>query len=462
MTSHKPHALVLPFPAQGHINPMLQFCKRLVSKGIKTTFLNSVHLSKTMHADNLSHSSITFDTISDGFDDGGFQKAGSTEAYVESLKQVGSKSLADLIKKLQESGNPVTALIYDSFLTWALDVAKEFGLITAAFSTQACAVLNVYYHVYKGLLTVPLLSDSPVLLPGLPELRPPEMPSFVYKYGSYPGFTDMVLGQFSNIDAADWVLCNTFHELEEEVLNKWMKKHWRVITVGPTIPSMLLDKRLEDDKDYGINLYKPDSTLCINWLNNQPKESVVYVSMGSWSQLETGQTEEIAAALKNTGFHFLWVVRENERPKLPENFVDQTSEKGLVVSWCPQLEVLDHESTGCFVTHCGFNSVIEALSLGVPVVAMPLWTDQTTNAKFLEDVWRVGLRTSPDENNIVMKESLEYCLKEILKGEKGIEIRSNAAKWKKLAKEAADEGGSSDKNIDEFVDDLVRSSTSKF
>nr|BCB67383.1 UDP-glucose dependent glucosyltransferase [Gentiana hybrid cultivar] len=458
MAAHNAHALVLPFPAQGHINPMLQFSKRLVSKGIKTTLVNSVYISNIMHA-NIAHTSINFETISDGFDKGGLDEAG-TEVYMDVFAKVGSKNLTDLIKKLESSGNPINALIYDSFLPWALDVAKEFGVIGAAFSTQTCAVNDVYYHVFKGLLSVPLPpEDSSVNLPGLPELQPTELPSFIYKYGSYPGFTDMVLKQFSNIDGADWLLCNIFYELEEDVLNKWMKKHWRVLTVGPTVPSMFLDKRLEDDTDYGLNIFKPDSSLCINWLNKQPKQSVVYVSMGSWSQLEAGQTDEIAAALRNvSGFNFLWVVRENEREKLPENFIEETSEKGLVVAWSPQLEVLAHESTGCFVTHCGLSSVLESLSLGVPVVAMPLWTDQTTNAKFVEDVWGVGLRTRRNEKGIVTRESLEYCLKEILDGEKGKEIKKNAAKWEKLAKGAVNEGGSSDKNIDAFVDDLVRSS----
>ena len=164
--------------------------------------------------------------------------------------------------------------------------------------------------------------------------------------------------------------------------------------------------------------------------------------------------EEIASALKDSGFNFLWIVRESEREKLPNKFVEEKTEKGLVVKWCPQLDVLAHESIACFVTHCGFNSVLEALSLGVPVVAMPQWTDQPTNAKFLEDIWRVGLRTRADEKGIVRRENLESRLREIMEGEKGKEIKLNAIKWKQLAREALEDGGSSDKNIDRFVEDL--------
>ncbi|KAL3531022.1 hypothetical protein ACH5RR_010344 [Cinchona calisaya] len=452
MTSCKVHVLVLPYPAQGHINPLLQFCKRLVAKGVKATFVNTVSLSKSVPAD--PKSSINFETISDGHDEVGYAGAESHEVYLKKLRTAGSKTLADLIKKLEDNGQPVQAIVYDSFLPWALDVAKQFGLVTAAFFTQTCAVNSIYYHVYKGFLKIPL-ADSPISLPGLPLLQPKETPSFVYLPDSYPAFRELLLNQFCNVDQADWILLNIFQKLEEDVLN-WMEKIWRVRTVGPTVPSMYLDKRLEDDKSYGINLFKPDSSLCINWLNKQPKGSAVYVSFGSWTEIDVEQVEEIASALKESGFKFLWVVREFEKEKLPSNFIDETSDNGLVVTWSPQLEVLAHESVACFVTHCGFNSVLEALSLGVPVVAAPQWTDQPTNAKFLEDVWGVGVRAHADEKGIVRRETLVSCLKEIMEGEKGKKIEENVIKWKNLAKEAIDDGGSSDKNIVEFVAELAR------
>ncbi|XP_027177411.1 UDP-glycosyltransferase 74G1-like [Coffea eugenioides] len=451
MNSSKVHVLVLPYPAQGHINPMLQFCKRLVAKGVKTTFINSVFISKSIPAD--PKSAINFETISDGHDEGGYAAAESPGAYLEKLATFGSKTLADLIRKLEDKGEPVQAVIYDSFLPWALDVAKQFGLVTAAFFTQTCAVNSIYYNVYHGLLPVPL-SHSPISLPGLPLLQPKETPSFVYLPDSYPAFLHMLVNQFSNVDQADWVILNNFHKLEEDAVN-WMAKLWRVITVGPTVPSIYLDKRLQDDIGYGINLFKPDSSLCINWLNSQPKDSVVYVSFGSWTEIDVEQVEEIASALKESGFKFLWVVRAFEKEKLPSKFAEETSEKGLVVTWSPQLEVLAHESVACFVTHCGFNSVLEALSLGVPVVAAPQWTDQPTNAKFLADIWGVGVKADADERGIVRRETLVSCIRDIMEGEKGKQIKENAIEWKALAKEAIDDGGSSDKNIDEFVAGLA-------
>nr|DAD25161.1 TPA_asm: hypothetical protein HUJ06_026625 [Nelumbo nucifera] len=171
--------------------------------------------------------------------------------------------------------------------------------------------------------------------------------------------------------------------------------------------------------------------------------------------LSVEQMEEIAWGLKRSESYFLWVVRRSETDKLPNFFVEETSHKGLVVSWCPQLEVLNNQAVGCFVTHSGWNSTLEGVSLGVPMVGIPQWTDQTLNAKFVQDIWGMGLRAQPDEKGIVSREEVERCIMEVMEGEKGKQIRKNAIKWKDLAREAVGGGGSSDKNIDEFIAKLV-------
>ncbi|KAF3964931.1 hypothetical protein CMV_010840 [Castanea mollissima] len=236
-----------------------------------------------------------------------------------------------------------------------------------------------------------------------------------------------------------------------------ISQQWPVKTIGPAIPSIYLDKRLEDDKEYGVHLFKPDVDACMKWLDTKETDSVVYTSFGSLASLGEEQMDEVTRGLKNSNCYFLWVVRETEQKKLPPNFLQETSEKGLVVSWCPQLEVLAHKAVGCFMTHCGWNSTLEALSLGVPMVAMPVWTDQPTNAKFIVDAWKVGVRIKLDERGIATKEEIELCIKEVIEGERGKEMKMNSGRWKELAKEAVDEGGSSDKNIEEFVAKLVQS-----
>ena len=222
-------------------------------------------------------------------------------------------------------------------------------------------------------------------------------------------------------------------------------------TIGPNIPSMFLDKQYEDDQDYGVAQFKNEK--CMEWLDNKPKGSVVYISFGSLVPIGEEQIKELACGLRDSGSYFLWVVRASEQIKLPKDF-EKKSEKGLVVTWCPQLKVLAHEAVGCFVTHCGWNSTLETLCLGVPIVAMPQWSDQGTNAKLIVDVWKMGIRAPVDEKKIVRQEALKLCIRDIMKSERGKEIKSNIIQWKTLAAEAVSEGGSSHENIKKFVNNL--------
>ncbi|KAI3885448.1 hypothetical protein MKX03_036340 [Papaver bracteatum] len=423
------HVLVVPYPSQGHINPMLQFSKRLISKGLKITLAITVHVANKMETQ--INGPVKVEMISDGHDEGGVMQASSPQAYLEKFAIVGSQTLTEIIERQRSLGDPVSCVVYDPFLPWALDVTKQFNLMGAAFYTQSCAVSSIYYYVQKGMMKSPATPGEVVSLPGLPPLEFSDLPSFVAGIGPFTSLLSTLLEQFGNIDKADWVLFSSFDKLEAEL--------WRVGAVGPTIPSKYLDKRIEDDEDYGFNLFEPKTASCMIWLNSKKNNSVVYVSFGSLSGAKQEQMEEIAWALWECDYNFLWV-------KI------STSDKGLMIRWCPQLEVLSHSAVGCFVTHCGFNSTLEALSIGVPMIGFPQWTDQPTNAKFIEAMWNVGMRPKVDENGISRKKVIDLCVREIMEGgEKGKETRRNASKWKELAKQAMEEGGSSDKNIEEFV-----------
>ncbi|KAM1072116.1 hypothetical protein FF1_017427 [Malus domestica] len=461
---YRAHVLAVPYPAQGHINPLLQFCKRVSSKGkgIKVTLANTVFIANSLQ--RTSSGSVYFDTISDGYDEGGFAQAGSVADYLSRMEAVGSKTLAELIKKHQNSPQPIDCIVYDPFLPWALEVAKQFGMLACAFFTQTCTVNYTYHLQHHGKLTISSV-------PGLHDvLEPRDFPSFISVPGSYPAYFEMVLNQFSNTHKADFNFVNTFYKLEQEAVESMSKDCPNLLTIGPTIPSFYLDNSIKDDKDYGVHLFKFDST-CTDWLNTKPAGSVVYVAFGSMANLSDKQMEELAFGLKESGFHFLWVVRPSEEAKLPSKFVEETSNsgQGLVVKWSPQLEVLSHAAVGCFFTHGGWNSTIEALSLGVPMIAMPQWTDQPTNSKLVEDVWKVGVRVKVydhdnDEINdrgenvtgVVGREEFKRCIRKVMEDEKdGIEMKKNAKKWRELAIEAVSDGGTSDKNIQEFVSKLT-------
>ncbi|KAK1396338.1 UDP-glycosyltransferase 74e2 [Heracleum sosnowskyi] len=218
-----------------------------------------------------------------------------------------------------------------------------------------------------------------------------------------------------------------------------MSKHLRLRAIGPTIPRKYLNnqKIVEDDTYNGLQMFKTDIDSCMNWLNERQDHSVIYVSFGSMAQLDAAQMA-------------------SEEGKLPKGFVEETSTKGLVVHLCSQMKVLAHKALGCFVTHCGWNSTLEALCLGVPMVAVPIWTDQRTNAKFVADVWRMGVKVDIDENEVFKGEMFHHCIREMMDGEKRKEVKTTSKRWMEMAREAVKEGGSSYTSINEFVASLTQ------
>ncbi|KAI3927254.1 hypothetical protein MKX01_036616 [Papaver californicum] len=447
--SWESHVLVLPFPVQSHINPMIQFSKSLASKGLRVTLATTFLLTTSMHAES---GPIRIESLCNDINGGGDSIAKETESHGDRMKrykEVGAKDLQKLIEKQSSFGYPVKCLLYDSVIPWASNVAKELGLVGAAFYTQSCSVNAIYYSVYKGLIPTPI-EDPTVAVPGLPVIEAEHLPSFVYKIDSYPHTLNLVLNQFENMGDADWHFLNTFDKLEDEVVN-WLAKQspTRMMAIGPTVP--FPDNSMESNNSYGLDLFALESDAYMKWLDTKEVASVVYASFGSLASLSEDQMVEICWALKDCNYNFLWVVRELEEGKLPDKFVEETMEMGLVVRWCRQLQVLAHKSIGCFVTHGGWNSTLEGLSSGVPMVAVNQSADQPTNAKFIQDVWRVGVRAKGNEDGIVVRQGLENCIREVMEGDRKDEMKRNAVKWKELAKEAVDENGSSHNNIEEFV-----------
>uniref|UniRef100_M8BAP6 Putative UDP-glucosyltransferase n=1 Tax=Aegilops tauschii TaxID=37682 RepID=M8BAP6_AEGTA len=282
------------------------------------------------------------------------------------------------------------------------------------------------------------------------ELGPEDMPPFAAVPESQPTFLKVSVGQFEGLEDADDVLVNSFRDLEPKEV-EYMELTWRAKMVGPTLPSFYLDDdRLPSNKSYGFDFFNGDA-LCMDWLEKQSNSSVVLVSYGTVSDYDATQLEELGNGLCNSGKPFLWVVRSNEEHKLSKELKEKCEEIGLIVSWCPQLEVLAHRAIGCFVTHCGWNSTLEALANGVPLVGIPHWADQPTIAKYVESAWSMGVRVRKDNNGYLKLEEVERCIREVMDIEKKDEYKRNAVKWMQKAKEAMQEGGSSDKNIAEFA-----------
>lgn len=208
------HVLVLPLPIQGHINPMLQFSKRLNSKGLKVTLVTAFI---NPHSIQAQAAEIGVETISDPTEEG--TDPGNIEAFINRFFQLVTLKLPQLIVKLKS----VSCLVYDSIMPSALDIAKQLGLFGAPFFTHSCAVNAIYYNVHRGLLRVPLEDqEAPLALSmlGLPQLESFDLPSFIYDRRSLSFMLAYETNQFYNLTEAHWIFFNTFDSLEEEVCMK--------------------------------------------------------------------------------------------------------------------------------------------------------------------------------------------------------------------------------------------------
>lgn len=209
-----PNLLVLPFPAQGHISPVLAFSKFLASKGLNITILTTTYLTKSAKV-SLSSSSINTQAISDGSEDDQDRKE-TTEEFFARFKRCVSQNLANFLDEQIESGSVARAIMYDSCLPWVLDIARGRGLLAASFFTQSCSVCAVYYHLKNELLMFPD-ADRVVSMPALPRFKTGELPVFPKVMDPNNTIMNFIIAQFSNLEEVDWIFFNTFDKLEYEV-----------------------------------------------------------------------------------------------------------------------------------------------------------------------------------------------------------------------------------------------------
>lgn len=406
---------------------------------------------------------LSFVTFSDGYDDGFQVGYDDHNNYMSEIKRRGSQTLSDIIVASENEGKPFSCLVYTLLLPWAAEVARAHNLPSTLLWIQPSTVLNIYYYYFNGYGDLFSNCSDPtyvVQLPGeLPSFTSRDLPSFLIPSNPYTFVLKAFKEQLEVLskESDPKILVNTFDALEPEALNAIEK--FNMTAIGPLLPSAILDGKDPSDTSFGGDLFQ-SSKCYIEWLNSKTKSSVIYVSFGSIAVVSKQQMEEIARGLLHSSRPFMWVIREESHGNgTEENQLscrEELEEKGMIVPWCSQVEVLSHPSVGCFVTHCGWNSTLESLVSGVPTVAFPLWTDQGTNAKLMEDVWQTGVRVVPNEEGIVVGEEIIRSLELVMgDGKRAEEIRNNAKKWKDLAREAVKEGGSSDKNLRAFVDEVT-------
>ncbi|KAG6438151.1 hypothetical protein SASPL_103088 [Salvia splendens] len=486
MGAQKPHAICIPFPAQGHINPMLKLAKLLHDEGdFHVTFVNTEYnhrrLLKARGANALDGlPTFRFETIPDGLPPS--ETVDATQDIPSLCDSTTTTCLAPfkkLIARLNEAGDapPVSCIVSDGVMSFTLDAAAELGLPEVLFwTTSACG-----FYAYTQFEKIKIMGYAP--LKGTWMLYYSNITYSLYihdrlnqrisRHGGgrnprherhtlerHPSFirtTDpddfmlrFISQETTRAKRASAIILNTFDALEQDVLEALSAFLPPTYAVGPL---HLLETGLTDRLDrLGSNLWKEEPE-CLNWLDSQEPGSVVYVNFGSITVMTPGQLTEFAWGLANSGQCFLWVIRPDlvsgDNAVLEPEFLEETRGRGRMASWCPQERVLRHPAVGGFLTHSGWNSTLESVSNGVPMICWPFFAEQQTNCRYCCNQWGVGKEIGGD----VKRDEVEKQVRSLMVGEEGEGMRRRAAEWKKLAAEAAK--GASRRNLRRVIDEVL-------
>ncbi|KAI3859712.1 hypothetical protein MKX03_031226 [Papaver bracteatum] len=456
----KPHIIMLPSPGMGHLIPFIELAKRLVlNHGFSVTFTipaetETGSLSKpqesVLHSLPSSINSIVLppldlsDLLSPDV---------KPETIVSVMVNRSLPSLSDSFK-LITSTHRVVAFVVDLFGADAFDVAVEFNVKPYIFFPSTTMLLSLFFQLPKldqdytcEYRDVP----EPIQIPGCVPMNGIDLfdPVQDRKNEAYK----WVLHHAERYKSAAGVLVNTFDGLETGAI-KALKESDNppIYPIGPLIRT-------------GGNDNVSDESGSLKWLDDQPLGSVLFVSFGSVGTLSAEQLTELALGLEMSEQRFLLVARipsdngmvfgpqgtDDPFDFLPEGFLERTKTLGLVVpSWAPQVQVLSHKSTGGFLTHCGWNSTLESVVHGVPLIAWPLFAEQKMNAVMLEDL-KVALRPKADGGGIIRRDEISRVVKGLMVGEEGKNIKSRMTELQTAARNVVEENGSSTKSLDELA-----------
>lgn len=288
-------------------------------------------------------------------------------------------------------------------------------------------------------------------IPAMKGIRFRDIPSFIRTTNLDDFMIRFIFAETKRAQRASAIILNTFDALEPDVLHALNAFLPPTYAVGPL---HLLETELDDARlnQLGSNLWKEEPE-CLEWLDSQEPGSVVYVNFGSITVMTPAQLTEFAWGLASSDRSFLWIIRPDlvsgEHAVLPPEFTAATRGRGRLASWCPQEKVLSHQAVGGFLTHSGWNSTLESICNGVPMICWPFFAEQQTNCWYCCERWGVGMEIDSD----VKREEVEKQVRSLMAGEEGREMKARALEWKRLAAEAAK--GSSRRNLRKVVDQVL-------
>ncbi|KAM0936938.1 putative 7-deoxyloganetin glucosyltransferase [Dioscorea sansibarensis] len=472
-TTLKPHAVCMPCIGLGHLNPMLKLAKLLHSShGFHITFVLTELVNKNGHNTASSLHSLPdfqFITIQDGLNatTGPDHHVPDVSSIIFSIQHKLLDPLRVLLAKLNHfSSNvpPVTCVISDACMSFTLDVAAEIGVPDVFFCCSgACAYMsNLHLDQLIDSGLVPLKSGNDLsngyletevdCIPGMKSLRLKDFSTCIRTTDISDIVLNFCMNEARRARESSAIIINTFDSLEQSTLDAMRElKLPPIYTIGPL--TLLNDQRLS------LSQWEEDER-CVEWLNGRVSRSVMYVNFGSGVVLSKDQLVEFAWGLANSEHEFLWVIRPNlvhgssthdSAAALPQEFMDEIKERGRVTSWCAQEKVIKHPSIGVFLTHCGWNSIMESISNGVPMLCWPCFADQQMNCRYVCHEWGVGMEIEND----VKREKVERLIRDVMEGDKGKEMKKKMVEFKELAERAVKPGGSSFENFNKVVMDVL-------
>ncbi|XP_059653392.1 anthocyanidin 3-O-glucosyltransferase 2-like [Cornus florida] len=465
--------LFIPSPGFSHLTSALEMANLLIRRDerlfitviiMKSPFDYNTNISQPMSED--LNSRIRFVELP--YDESNSELLSkSVLHFLAALIETNKTQVRDVAAGI-ETNNRLAGFVIDMFCSGVIDVADELGVPTYVYFTSSAGFLGLMFHLQSIQddqskdVTQFKDSDSELSLPCFANSFPSKvLPSVVLDNQDE---CRLFLRHAQMFRRTKGILVNTFVELESYAVRSLSDgKTPPVYPVGPIF-----------NLKNGEGNHRSDAIM--SWLDDQPPSSVVFLCFGSMGSFGKEEVKEIADALEHTGYRFLWSLRqpppkgkveapreyENPEEVLPEGFLERTAGMGKVIGWAPQVAVLSHPAVGGFVSHCGWNSILESVWCGVPIAAWPLYAEQQINAFEMVKELGLAVEIKMDYRKNVSKDIKQEPLtaKEIETGIRKVmmdgEIRKKVNEMKEKSREAMTEGGSSYISLGCLIEDVIK------